>query len=95
MSLFSQEARTNDRSNINEIREDYAQLFQTTKSREIVLNDITWKFTANKAVASGLFAAKIQPKTDHQINIYRGKIRIAVTKYEGGILITQLLHNTQ
>ncbi|WP_455209684.1 hypothetical protein [Kaarinaea lacus] len=95
MSLFSQEARTNDRSNINEIREDYKQLFQTTKSREIVLRDVTWKFTANKAVASGLFEAKIQPATNRQINVYRGKIRIAVTKYEGGILITQLLHNTQ
>ena len=95
MTLFSQEARTNDRSNINQIRTDYEQLFQTTKSREIVLSDVTWKFNANKAVASGLFEAKIQPKTDHKINIYRGKIRIAVTKYEGGILITQLLHNTQ
>jgi hypothetical protein len=95
ISLFSQEARTNDRTNINEIREDYTQLFQTTKTREIVLSDVTWKFTANTAVASGLFEAKIQPITNHQINIYRGKIRIAVTKYEGGILITQLLHNTQ
>ena len=95
MSLFSQEARTNDRTNINEIRKDYTQLFQTTKSREIVLSDVTWKFTANTAVASGLFEAKIQPITNHKINIYRGKIRIAVTKYEGGILITQLLHNTQ
>lgn len=95
MALFSQEARTNDRSNINGIREDYAQLFQTTKSREIVLSDVNWKFTANKAVANGLFEAKIQPINNRDINIYRGKIRIAVTKYEGGILITQLLHNTQ
>ena len=95
MSLFSQEARTNDRTNISEIRQDYTQLFQTTKSREIVLRDVNWQFTANRAVASGLFEAKIQPITDRQINIYRGKIRIAVTKYEGGILITQLLHNTQ
>jgi len=95
ISLFSQEARTNDRTNINEIREDYAELFQTTKSREIILSDITWKFTANTAVASGLFEAKIQPTTNRKTNIYRGKIRIAVTKYEGGVLITQLLHNTQ
>jgi hypothetical protein len=95
MALFSQEARTNDRTDISQIRSDYEQLFQTTKSRQIVLSDVTWKFNANKAVASGLFEAKIQPITDHKINVYRGKIRIAVTKYEGGIRITQLLHNTQ
>lgn len=95
MALFSQEARTNDRTNISQIRSDYEQLFQTTKSREIVLSDVTWKFNQNKAVASGLFEAKIQPLRDHQINVFRGKIRIAVTKFEGGILITQLLHNTQ
>ena len=95
MALFSQEARTNDRSNINEIRQDYIELFQTTKSREIVLSNVNWKFTANNAVANGLFEAKVQPLNNRQINIYRGKIRIAVTKYDGGILITQLLHNTQ
>jgi hypothetical protein len=95
MALFSQEARTNDRTDISQIRSDYEQLFQTTKSREIVLSDVTWKFHQNNAVASGQFEAKIQPLRDHQINVYRGKIRIAVTKYEGGILITQLLHNTQ
>lgn len=95
MALFSQEARTNDRTNILQIRSDYEQLFKTTKSREIVLSDVTWKFKQNNAVANGHFEAKIQPLRDHKINVYRGKIRIAVTKFEGGILITQLLHNTQ
>ena len=95
MSLFSQEARTNDRSNINDIRRDYTQLFQTTKSREIILSDITWKINANHAVASGLFEVKGQPLNKHETNIYRGKIRIAVTKFEGGLLITQLLHSSE
>lgn len=95
MVLFSQEARTNDRNNFNEIRLDYEELFQTTSSRNIVLKNLTWDFSENIAVASGLFEVKIQPKASKNINIYKGKIRISATKYEGGVLITQLLHNTQ
>lgn len=94
MGLFSQEARTNDRSNINDIRDDYVQLFKTTRSREIVLTNITWDVDGTRAVANGFFEAKIQPLAGGDATVYRGKIRIAVTKFEGGILITQLLHNT-
>ena len=95
MGLFSQEARTNDRSNIKDIRDDYLQLFQTTKSREIILTNVVWDISNNRAVANGFFEAKIRPKSSGELNVYKGKIRFSVTKFEGGILITQLLHNTK
>jgi len=94
MTLFSQEARTNDRSNINDIRDDYEQLFKTTRSREIILTKIVWDVDGNKAVANGLFEARIRPLSGGEMTVYKGKIRFGVTKFEGGILITQLLHNT-
>ncbi|WP_455205299.1 hypothetical protein [Kaarinaea lacus] len=95
MALFSEQARTNDRTGLSGIRKDYAALFSSTKQRVILISELNWRFSEKNAVGTGLFEARVQPQSNKETKVYKGRIRISAEKSEKGVLITQMLHNTQ
>ena len=95
MALFAQNARTGDRVNRDEIKSDYQELFSTTASRKISINNIHWKISDQNANGDGEFVVTVKNMNDKTENIFRGKIAIELVKTAQGLQITQLVHEEQ
>lgn len=96
MSLFAEDARTNDQNNRKGIAEDYRNMFEDTEKRQFIFNGLRWVDEDNaKARGEGSFEVKILPKGKGSINTYVGNITIYVEKRRQTVLITQLYHDYQ
>jgi len=88
MALFSANAKTNDRSSLEGIRQDYVDLFSTTSKRSMLLNNMKWSWIEGIASAEGTFEVKVQPKGQENTNTYRGKIWFSVLPMDGRLKIS-------
>ncbi|MGD8567874.1 MAG: hypothetical protein PVJ39_07285 [Gammaproteobacteria bacterium] len=95
MSLFHDNAVTNDRSNKRGIEADYEQLFDNTLSRNLMIKNINWNVRQGRAEGAATFEVVVQPKNSAQATHYRGKIKIVAEKKSQGIYITRLLHDVK
>ncbi|WP_455366254.1 hypothetical protein [Kaarinaea lacus] len=92
MALFAENARTNDRQNKLGIKADYAELFNNTASRKLMINDINWQLGKGKAEGAAEFVVTVQAKNGVEKNSFRGHIKITAIKQSKGVYITHLLH---
>ncbi|WP_455221502.1 hypothetical protein [Kaarinaea lacus] len=92
MALFAENARTNDQQNKPGIKADYAELFNNTKYRKLMINDINWQLGKGKAEGAAEFVVTVQPKNGLEENSIRGHIKITAIKHSKGVYITRLLH---
>ncbi|WP_455207742.1 hypothetical protein [Kaarinaea lacus] len=92
MALFAENARTNDRESKLDIKADYAELFNNTKSRKLMINDINWQFGKGRAEGAAEFVVTVRPINGLEENSYRGQIKIIAIKQPRGVYITRLLH---
>ena len=96
ISLFAEDARTNDQNNRKGIAEDYRNMFEDTEKRQFIFNGLRWVHEDDaKARGEGNFEVKILPKGEGSINTYAGNITIHVEKRRQTVLITQLYHEYQ
>lgn len=96
ISLFAEDARTNDQNNRKGIAEDYRNFFEATGKRQFIFNGLRWVHEDDaKAKGEGNFKVKILPKEEGSINTYAGNITIHVEKRRQAVLITQLYHDYQ
>jgi hypothetical protein len=95
MALFDDNARTNDRSSKRGIQADYAELFNNTKSRKLMINDVNWRVNQGKAEGAATFEVVVRPKNSTQASRIRGSIRIVAEKNAQGVYITRLVHDIQ
>jgi hypothetical protein len=96
ISLFAEDARTNDQNNRKGIAEDYRKMFEDTQKRQFIFNGLRWVHEDDaKARGAGNFEVKILPKGEGSINAYAGNITIHVEKRRQTVLITQLYHDYQ
>lgn len=96
ISLFAEDARTNDRNNRKGIAEDYRNMFKDTEKRQFIFNGLRWVHEDDaKARGEGNFEVKILPKGESSINTYAGNVTIHVEKRRQTVLITQLYHDYQ
>jgi hypothetical protein len=91
-ALFSQNAQTNDRNNLRDIREDYADLFESTVDRQLFITDLNWDINYNKATVVGKLEALVIYHQDQPIKRYSGKILIEVEKLGKKLFINKLMH---
>ncbi|TDJ62130.1 MAG: nuclear transport factor 2 family protein [Proteobacteria bacterium] len=92
MTLFAEDAQTNERRNRDEIRTDYDDLFQTTDRRRLKLIDINWE-PGNHAVQGwGRFEVKVRKKGKPEVTTYIGGLRFRVEKPGPQLRITHLYH---
>lgn len=94
ISLFAEDARTNDQNNRKGIAEDYRNMFEDTEKRQFIFNGLRWVHEDDaKARGEGNFEVKILLKGGSSINTYAGNITIHVEKRRQTVLITQLYHD--
>ncbi|WP_455207735.1 hypothetical protein [Kaarinaea lacus] len=91
-SLFSRDAKTNDRINLEGIREDYALLFQSSSDRQMFIQNLRWTDASNGA--KGIGDLEVIVLSNHTNTVYsmKGKIQIVAQQLDGNILITHLYH---
>ncbi|MFQ6023886.1 MAG: YybH family protein, partial [Acidiferrobacterales bacterium] len=93
MSLFAEDAQTNQRRNRGEIRKDYDDLFQKTDLRRMKVKDVNWKLGGGAAHGWGRFEVKIRTKGQSEVKIYVGKLTFQVKKQGQRVSITRLQHS--
>ena len=92
MTLFAEDAHTNERRNRDEIRTDYDDLFQTTDRRRLTLIDVNWE-PGNDAVQGwGRFEVKVRKKGRPEVTTFVGGLRFRVEKPGPQIRIAHLYH---
>jgi len=95
MALFAENASTNDQPNKLGIMDDYAELFSSTRSRILMINQVNWQLGTGKAEGAAEFMVTVQAKNGAGENSYRGHILITAEKQPMGVYITRLLHQLQ
>ena len=96
LSLFTEDALTNDQNNREGIAEDYRTMFADTEKRQFIFNGLRWVHGDDaKATGEGGFEVKILPKGGGSIDTYTGNVTIRVEKRKQTVLITHLYHEYQ
>ncbi len=92
-SLFAQNAITNTHIGLQEITQDYTELFQGSSDRKMFINNLVWVYHNNHAKGSGnldVFITANDAEIDHAI---KGKIKIIAKRIQNSIVITHLYHS--
>ena len=92
-SLFADNAVTNTRAGLAEIRQDYIELFKTSSERSVFLKGLSWVYSKNHAKGTGgidVFVTAVGGEIDHVI---KGKIKIIAKRMQDAVVITHLYHS--
>jgi hypothetical protein len=92
VSLFAENARTNDRSTRQGIREDYEGLFKSTELRNINLGQVTWEVDGSQANGWGNFEVTVRRTGEPDAQIFTGSMTFYVEKVDGRLRIVRLYH---
>jgi len=91
-ALFSNDIKTNDRMNLADVRQDYAQLFQTSTDRQMFIQNITWVDVDNGVKGTGDLEVIVLSNNSDNVYSMEGKIQIVAQLVNGKALITHLYH---
>ncbi len=90
VSVFADTARSNDKTSLNEIEDDYRKLFDVTDMRKMMISGIQWKKFRNQMRGKGSFQLVVREKGAGRVTSYDGSIEFDVAQSARGIVITQL-----
>jgi len=88
MALFTLDAKTNDHSTLQGIRDDYVELFTGTGSRKIDLSAMQWQREGSVSRGEGTYVVKVQPNGKRKIDVYRGKLWFNIRRSDDKLLIS-------
>lgn len=91
--IFSENAKTNDKTDLKGIKQDYKDLFARTSDRQLFIKNLSWSINKNKAQGSGKLNVIIIPDGDNTLNSQKGDIEIAASKINNKVFITHLYHD--
>ncbi len=89
VSVFAENARSNDKTSLNAIEDDYRKLFDVTDMRKMMISDIQWKKVKNQMHGTGNFQLVVREKGAGRVTSYDGSIVLDVAQSTRGIVITQ------
>jgi ketosteroid isomerase-like protein len=95
MSLFADNAKTNDQSTAEGIRKDYMGLFQGTTTRQMVINNMKWTLADQQATGQGPFEVKVQSKGTNSTTTVKGTLKMKVIKNGASSQITEMIHRVK
>jgi len=94
LELFSDDAKTNNRSSKTGVRKDYQSLFDSTSRRLIRLRDVRWSLGAKEAMGEADFTLTIVKKDTVRPRSFEGRLTFQVVKADR-IMITGLYHSQE
>jgi putative secretion ATPase (PEP-CTERM system associated) len=95
MSLFANNAKTNDQTTIAGIRKDYVDLFKGTNTRQMIINNMKWTLSGEQATGQGPFEVRVQPKGNNSTTVVKGSLKMTVIKNGGSSQVTEMIHTVE
>ena len=92
MSLFSPEAKTNDKSGWHGIREDYKKLFAASSFRLLNIMDMHWSLSHDSMKGIGDYEIAIAMDDAGNARTLHGKIQFVASQLDNEWRITHLYH---
>jgi CheY-like chemotaxis protein len=92
ITLFADNARTNDRIGRKGIREDYDALFRATDLRRMKLGEISWEVEGGQAYGWGDFEVNVRRSNDQESYDYTGSMTFVLEKVDNRLRIVRLYH---
>ena len=92
ISLFAQEIKTNDRIDLEGVKQDYAQLFASTDDRQMFIQNLKWSNETIGAKGTGDLEVIILSEEGKTVYSMEGKIQIVAQKIDNKVKITHLYH---
>ncbi len=92
MSLFSPDAKTNDKSGWHGIREDYEKLFAASSFRLLNIIDMHWSSIHDSMKGIGDYEIAIAMDDAGNARTLHGKIQFVVSQVDNTLRITRLYH---
>ena len=93
MSLFADNARSNNRGDKAGIQSDYQALFSTTESRLMRIRGMKWKRSDLGAMGDGDFRLSVFRTGDSRPKTFEGSLTFQVEVVEGELVISGLFHS--
>lgn len=94
MSLFAEDASTNDQSNRQGIEKDYRDLFEQTSRRAFVFERVDWKADRDGSyTGDSVFHVYVDLKGQSGSNTLDGRVTFHVQKRAQGLVITRMSHS--
>lgn len=91
LTLFADDAQSNNQSGLKKIEQSYGELFTKTKDRRMVIRDMSWKRYPDHASGRGSFEVRLskqgKPKS------YTGKIVLGVSRQQDQLRISELYYS--
>ncbi len=94
LELFSEDAKTNNRSSKTGVKKDYQSLFDSTSKRLIRLRDVRWSIGPKEAMGEADFTLTIVKKNAVRPRSFEGRLTFQVIKTDR-IMITGLYHSQE
>jgi hypothetical protein len=96
MVLFHEDAKTGERKyNKATTRKEYANLFTSTQTRQMMLQGFRWEKGGETIRGQGRFLARVSSQGDPHVSELTGSIRIEVANVGGNLLIKGLFHSIE
>jgi hypothetical protein len=92
MTLFADNAQTNDQTTLAGIRQDHADLFNATEARQMFLKDVKWTINGNAASGQGNFEVMVQNKGQTSFATVKGSISLEAVKTANGVKLSKFFH---
>ncbi|NOZ53765.1 MAG: hypothetical protein GXP08_11625 [Gammaproteobacteria bacterium] len=90
VSIFAENMRSNQETNLKNIEEDYRKLFHITDIRKMRISSVRWTETDKRQYGKGKFQLLVREKGAAKVTSYAGNISIDVEKNGQKLLIKTL-----
>lgn len=91
-SLFTLDAKTNDRQNLAGIKSDYQDLFKNSNDRQMFIQGMQWSYDKKHAKGIGDLEAIVLSDSGQTVYTLSGKIQLVAKRVNGKVHITHMYH---
>lgn len=91
LTLFDDDAQSNNQSGVQKISQSYAELFKKTKDRHMIIRDMSWKRYPDRAHGRGSFEVRLSKQGKPRS--YTGKIVLSVSHTQEQLKISELYYS--
>ena len=88
-SLFTNDVISNSHKDIDGLKSQYSDLFNSTTERQMILHDMKWKFNKDKAIGKGKMELSLVSTEDSQEKEQFGRLQLVAEKQQDKIVFTR------
>jgi len=92
-NIFSKDIKTNDKTSLTSVKQDYIDLFKKTTDRQLFIEELNWSIENDSAKGEGKLSVLLISQHSNKISTQHGEIHIVAKKTNHKTLITSMYHH--